>query len=84
MAVRTQSYEWKNVGSQVGNTAVAADWAATKALDAGISYDLFTGSVGNSITIPPATTSTQFVVMENLSVSPINGARLQIKINTTA
>lgn len=84
MAVRTQSYEWLNVGSQVGHCSTASEWATTQALSPNTTYDIFTGSVGNSITMPPSTKSTQFVVLENLSVSPINGARLQVKVNTTA
>ena len=83
MAMRTQYYEWKNIGAQVGNSATAVNWATTKPLTAGATYDIFNGSTGNSITIPPATRSTQFVVLENLSIAPINGAALQVKINTT-
>jgi len=57
--MRSQIYEWD--GSR--NTAAAAT-------DAGRRISVFIGGIGNNITKPAETTATQFVVIEDIAVTP--------------
>ena len=59
MSMRSQIYEWD--GSR--NTAAAAT-------DAGKRISVFIGGIGNNITKPAETTATQFVVIEDIAVTP--------------
>jgi len=60
MSMRSQVYQWN---SQAGTTG-AAD------AQAGTSMSIFIGGFGNNITKPAETTATQFVVIEDVAVSP--------------
>jgi hypothetical protein len=60
--MRSQVYQWC---SQTGTAATSAADA-----QAGTSMSIFIGGFGNNITKPAETTATQFVVIEDVSVSP--------------
>jgi hypothetical protein len=62
MSMRSQVYEWN---SQTGTAATS--WSNT---NTGNSVSIFIGGVGNNITKPAETTATQFVVIEDVAVSP--------------
>ena len=62
MSMRSQVYEWN---SQIA--APATSWTNT---NTGNSVSIFIGGVGNNITKPAETTATQFVVIEDVAVSP--------------
>ena len=84
MAVRTQVYEWTNVGGAAFTTSVGRQVGNTVApLVANASIDIFTGGTGNNITIPPYIKGNQFVVIEDISLSPQLESTLQITVNTT-
>ena len=84
MAVRTQVYEWTNVGGAAFTTSVGRQVGNTVApLVANASIDIFTGGTGNNITIPPYIKGNQFVVIEDISLSPHLESTLQITVNTT-
>jgi len=57
--MRSQVYQWN---SQAGTAAANAQ--------AGTSMSIFIGGFGNNITKPAETTATQFVVIEDVAVSP--------------
>jgi hypothetical protein len=59
MSMRSQVYQWN---SQAGTAAANAQ--------AGTSMSIFIGGFGNNITKPAETTATQFVVIEDVAVSP--------------
>ena len=59
MAMRSQIYEWD--GSR--NDAIGAAQAGTR-------VSVFIGGYGNNITKPAETTATQFVVIEDVAVTP--------------
>jgi len=59
MSMRSQIYEWD--GSR--GTAIAAAQAGTR-------VSIFIGGFGNNITKPAETTATQFVVIEDIAVTP--------------
>ena len=61
MAVTYQVYEWMNMKRQVN--------AQPEALAAGGEYDIFTGSVGNSVSNSNVVRSNQFVVMNDISLT---------------
>ena len=75
MAVTYQVYEWMNMKRQVN--------AQPEALEAGGEYDIFTGSVGNSVSNSNVVRSNQFVVMNDMSVTPFSGLSVNLRINTT-
>ena len=85
MAMRSQVYEWANLGPSLSSPgsvrrqtgAVAVTVTQLQALD------IFIGGVGNNITKPAETTATQFVVIEDIACSPHNGGAVQVRINTT-
>jgi len=60
--MRSQIYEWN---SQTGTAATS--WTNT---NSGNSVSIFIGGFGNNITKPAETTATQFVVIEDVAVSP--------------
>jgi hypothetical protein len=62
MSMRSQIYAWN---SQTGTAATSWTNANT-----GNSVSIFIGGVGNNITKPAETTATQFVVIEDVAVSP--------------
>ena len=61
MSMRSQIYEWD-----------AADYsaAATDLPAAGRSVSIFVGGFGNNITKPAETTATEFVVVEDIAITP--------------
>jgi hypothetical protein len=59
MSMRSQVYQWNGMAG----TAVAA-------AQAGTSISIFIGGFGNNITKPAETTATQFVVIEDVAISP--------------
>ena len=63
MSMRSQVYEW-NSQSQSGGTQ---RWTNA---NTGNSVSIFIGGFGNNITKPAETTATQFVVIEDVAVSP--------------
>ena len=81
MAMRSQVYEWATIGAnQVGRSSGGA---ASGTVVQGTDYDIFIGSLGNIITMPASTTATQFVVIEDLAITPFSGGAAQVRINTT-
>jgi hypothetical protein len=75
MAVRYITYEWASVARDNNATPVA--------LDAGRKYDIFTGDAGNGLTIPARANSTEFIVVEDLGISPSQGGSMQLSVGTT-
>ena len=63
MSMRSQVYEWTGSRTDGGGTALAA-------AQAGKRISVFIGGYGNNITKPAETTATQFVVIEDIAVSP--------------
>ena len=63
MSMRSQIYAW-NSQSTAGGTA---QWTNA---NTGNSVSIFIGGFGNNITKPAETTATQFVVIEDVAVSP--------------
>tara|TARA_R100001509_G_scaffold65648_1_gene36348 strand:- start:218 stop:886 length:669 start_codon:yes stop_codon:yes gene_type:complete len=86
MAVSYQVWEWSNTGSPTFGEPSANRTAngLSMPLTANQEYDIFTGSVGNSMTNPPLVRETQFTVIEELGVTPTQGSNVQIVVNTTA
>ena len=66
MAMRSQVYEWDASRSGHGGDAISA----ANPLSFGRAYSIFIGGVGNNITKPAETTATQFVVIEDIGVTP--------------
>ena len=62
MSMRSQIYAWNS------QTGTAWDGSATG--QTGSSVSIFIGGFGNNITKPAETTATQFVVIEDVAVSP--------------
>ena len=81
MSMRSQVYEWSNLGS--GNNLRRSTADQPEALAANTEYDIFTGGIGNNITKPAETTATQFIVIEDIACSPTLEGAVQIRINTT-
>ena len=81
MSMRSQVYEWSNLGS--GNNLRRSTNDQPEALAANTEYDIFTGGIGNNITKPAETTATQFIVIEDIACSPTLEGSVQIRINTT-
>ena len=75
MAVRYITYEWASVARDNNATPVA--------LDAGRKYDIFTGDAGNGLTIRARAHSTEFIVVEDLGISPSQGGSMQLSVGTT-
>ncbi len=87
MAMRSQVYEWTNMGGDAVNGAVSTirqtvDPSA-KSIAKNSKTDIFIGGIGTNITKPAETTATQFVVIEDIATSPTSGGAVQVRINTT-
>ena len=63
MSMRSQIYAWNSQSTAGGTTA----WTNAQT---GNSVSIFIGGFGNNITKPAETTATQFVVIEDVAVSP--------------
>jgi len=63
MSMRSQIYAWNSQSTSGGTTA----WSDTQT---GTATSIFIGGFGNNITKPAETTATQFVVIEDVAVSP--------------
>ncbi len=66
MSMRSQIYAW-NSQSTAGGTQ---QWDDAATGQTGSSISIFIGGYGNNITKPAETTATQFVVIEDVAVSP--------------
>lgn len=75
MSMRSQVYEWD--AGRGTNQVVAAD--------AGQRISIFIGGFGNNITKPAETTATEFVVIEDIAVTPSLsiGVNAQVAANST-
>ena len=71
MSMRSQVYEWDAGRTSGGGTPVVA-------AQAGQRISIFIGGFGNNITKPAETTATEFVVIEDIAVTPT----LAIGLNT--
>ncbi len=65
MAMRSQVYEW-----DAGETVGSATALATVGTNEGNTYSIFIGGVGGNITKPASTSATQFIVVEDVGVTP--------------
>ncbi len=88
MAMRSQVYEWTNLApSGTGSTLFRNSADTVVAMTAGDEVSVFIGGVGYNITKPAETTATQFVVIEDVALTPMSGTlkggHAQIRINTT-
>jgi len=70
MSMRRQLYEWQINRQTNGYPLASAADGTTFEQIAGIPFSIFTGGIGNNITMPAATTATQFVAIDNLRCSP--------------
>lgn len=75
MGVRYVTYEWASVARENNATPVQ--------VEAGKKYDIFTGPIGNGTTIPARANSTEFIVVEDLGISPTGGGKMQLSVGTT-
>ncbi len=66
MSMRSQIYAWNSQSTAGGTTA----WDDSATGQTGSSVSIFIGGFGNNITKPAETTATQFVVIEDVAVSP--------------
>ena len=66
MSMRSQIYAWNSQSTAGGTTA----WNDAVGAQTGTSVSIFIGGFGNNITKPAETTATQFVVIEDVAVSP--------------
>jgi len=70
MSMRKQLYEW-NINRQVNGFPLTGPGQGTTFEQiAGIPFSIFTGGIGNNITMPAATTATQFVTIDSVRGSP--------------
>ncbi len=88
MAMRSQVYEWTNLAPDgTGSTLFRNSADTVVAMTAGDEVSVFIGGVGYNITKPAETTATQFVVIEDVALTPMSGTlkggHAQIRINTT-
>jgi len=84
--MRSQVYEWTNLAA--GATTTGSSIRMTndpypKFIASDKKLDIFIGGTGTNITKPAETTATQFVVIEDVAVSPQSGGAVQVRINTT-
>ena len=75
MAMRSQVYEWANfatnaVAATSGSNIRRQAGSIAQTVTAERALDIFIGGVGNNITKPAETTATQFVVIEDIGVTP--------------
>ena len=61
--MRSQIYEWDGSRTTGGSVAIAAAQAGSR-------HSIFIGGYGNNISKPAETTATQFVVVEDVAVTP--------------
>jgi hypothetical protein len=66
MAMRSQIYEWDASRASGGGAAIAGSGVNQD----GQKMSIFVGGFGNNITKPAETTATEFVVIEDIAVSP--------------
>ena len=87
MSMRKQLYEW-NINRQVNGFPLTGPAQGTTFEQiAGIPFSIFTGGIGNNITMPAATTATQFVTIDNVRGSPsyfLSGAAVLAAYNKLA
>lgn len=78
MSMRSQVYEWDAGRTSGGGTPVVA-------AQAGQRISIFIGGFGNNITKPAETTATEFVVIEDIAVTPSLsiGGNAQIAADST-
>ena len=69
MSMRSQVYEWDSTGMTVSTSL-------------GQRTSIFVGGVGNNITKPAETTATEFVVIEDIAITPTLFTTAQIAANT--
>lgn len=87
MSMRRQLYEWQINRQTNGYPLVNPTDGTTFEQIAGIPFSIFTGGIGNNITMPAATTATQFVAIDNLRCSPswfLSGAAALVAYNQGA
>ena len=71
MAMRSQVYEWTNLApGGTGFTLFRKSTDATVAIASGTETSVFIGGIGYNITKPAETTATQFVVIEDVALTP--------------
>jgi len=80
MAMRSQVYEWCNIGDN--GQRVAGD-NAVGTIPQNVPVDIFTGGIGNNIAKHPEVSAHQFVVIENISCTPQALGTVQLIIDTT-
>ena len=74
MAMRSQVYEWTNLAPNgTGSTLFRNSTDSTVAIASGTELSIFIGGVGYNITKPAETTATQFVVIEDVALTPCIG-----------
>ena len=87
MSMRKQLYEW-NINRQVNGFPLTGPAQGTTFEQiAGIPFSIFTGGIGNNITMPAATTATQFVTIDSVRGSPsyfLSGAAVLAAYNKLA
>tara|TARA_R100000322_G_scaffold34146_2_gene21968 strand:- start:1490 stop:2137 length:648 start_codon:yes stop_codon:yes gene_type:complete len=84
MAITQQTWEWSNLtASGTGNSVGRQVKGIPVGIAANTPIDIFTGDVGNIITIPPATKATQFIVMDDFAITPTRNSYVQVRVNTT-
>ena len=88
MAMRSQIYEWANLSAGgTGSTLFRKSTDTSVVMNLGQEVSIFIGGVGYNITKPAETTATQFVVIEDVALTPmtgnLKGGHAQIRINTT-
>jgi hypothetical protein len=87
MSMRRQLYEWQINRQTNGYPLANPTDGTTFEQIAGIPVSIFTGGIGNNITMPAATTATQFVAIDNMRCSPsffLSGAGVMAVFNTAA
>ncbi len=87
MSMRRQLYEWQINRQTNGYPLANPTDGTTFEQIAGIPFSIFTGGIGNNITMPAATTATQFVAIDNMRCSPsffLSGAGVMAVFNTAA
>ena len=80
MAMRSQVYEW-----DAGETVGSATALGTVGTNEGNTYSIFIGGVGGNISKPASTSATQFIVVEDVGVTPTqyHGTRTMASVALT-
>ncbi len=87
MSMRRQLYEWQINRQTNGYPLASVTDGTTFETIAGIPISIFTGGIGNNITMPAATTATQFIAIDNMRCSPswfLSGAAVMAVFNVGA